>query len=219
MPRSSIERERPQAGCPTHWSACWNGDHIYLWNRCRLSKLQVFAYVHFMQKPYGRKIWRKQQTDAGTEISELPAADCGCVPRECASVLNFTKDLFLPRILQIHRANWVGKGDKVGKKTSRPTLPNSRMYWDLFRVLTVGQKLETTLFQSSCTKYLLFKGDFIRMEWTAELKVWLCRTDTCLSNFEFQPCFTSLVHCSFCLIFCSFPLYFLSPILIIIHCV
>ena len=109
-------RERLQAGCPTPWSACWNRDHIYLWNICRLSKLQVFAYVHFMQKACGRKIWRKQQTNAGTESSELPVADCGCVPRECASVLNFTKDLFLPRILQIHRANWVGKGDKVGKK-------------------------------------------------------------------------------------------------------
>ena len=109
-------RERLQAGCPTPWSACGNRDHTFLWNRCHLSKFQVCAYVHFMQKACGRKIWRKQQTNAGTEIAELPAADCGCAPRECASVLNFTKDLFLPRILQIRRANWVGKGDKVGEK-------------------------------------------------------------------------------------------------------
>ena len=139
-----------------------------------------------MQEACWRKIWRKQQTDAGTEISELPEADCGCAPSECASVLNFTKDLFLPGVLQIHRASWVGKGTRREKKTSRPTLPNSRMDWDLFRVLTVDQNLETTLFQNSCHKCLLFQGNFIRMEWIAELKVWLCRTEMCLSNFNFS---------------------------------
>lgn len=93
---SSLKRET--AGWLPNTLVCLlkQGSHLLMKHRCRLSKLQVFAYVHFMQKACGRKIWRKQQTDAGTEISELPAADCGCAPRECASVLNFTKDLFLP---------------------------------------------------------------------------------------------------------------------------
>lgn len=111
-PRSSLERET--AGWLPNTLVCLlkQGSHLLMKHRCHLSKLQVFAYVHFMQKACGRKIWRKQQTDAGTEISELPEADCGCAPRECASVLNFTKDLFLPRVLQIHRASWVGKGTR-----------------------------------------------------------------------------------------------------------
>lgn len=111
---ATLIRERETAGWLPNTLVCplKQGSHLLMKHRCRLSKLQVFAYVHFMQKACGRKIWRKQQTDAGTEISELPAADCGCAPCECASVLYFTKDLFLPRVLQIHRANWVGKGTR-----------------------------------------------------------------------------------------------------------
>lgn len=137
--------KRPQAGCPTHWSACWNGDHIYLWNRCRLSKLQVFAYVHFMQKAYGRKYEEnnKRMQELRSRNFQRQTVD---VFTWVSPVLNFTKGLGFFRF--IGPIGW--EGDKVGDKKHPDQLcPIPGCTWDLFRVLTVGQQLGQHYFRAA----------------------------------------------------------------------